>query len=168
MPYDASLKTLELQALFDIKGRKEDIRLYLSDLASSFPESPNTFNYQVSHTVYYLGPDHWLMRANLKREAELLAAMRPDSAPDDISIVLVSDMLAFFEISGSQAEDIMAIITSLDIHPSSFPANRATFTEASGIKALVSRKADGSRGFELAFDRSYRDMISNCLLRILS
>lgn len=167
MPYDVSLSLLELQALFDIKGRIEHIRLYLGDFASSFPDSPNTFSIQESRTIYYLGPDQWLLRGSLKQESELLATLRPDGAPDDISIVLVSDMLAFFEIAGSQADEVMSIITPLDIHPSAFPADGATFTEAFGIKALVSRKVDGSGAYELAFDRSYQEMVSECLRRIL-
>ena len=167
LTYDADIRKLELQALFDIKGRIENLRFYLGEMASNFPVSPNTFKLQGSGIAYFLGPDHWLLRADRCEEAQLLETLRPDSAPDNVSIVLVSDTLVFFEIGGRHAEDIMEIATSLDVHPSAFLANGATYTEAFGIKALASRKVGGG-GFELAFDRSYEDMISECLRRILS
>jgi sarcosine oxidase subunit gamma len=113
-------------------------------------------------TLLFLGPDHWLLRADLETEDALTTALRPDGAPPEISIVRVSDTLAFFRITGPGAPDILAIGCPLDLHERSFGQVAATFTEVFGLKALVTR-CEG--GFDVAVDRSLAAMVADCLAR---
>lgn len=87
---------------------------------------------------------------------------RLHSAPVDISIVLVSDTLKFFNIDGPDADQIVAIACPLDIHPSVFPHHGATYTEAFGLKALLMRVPGG---FEIAVESSFADMIDDYFVR---
>ena len=94
--------------------------------------------------------------------AQLIEITRPDTAPLEISIVLVSDTLNFFHIEGPDAAQIVAIACPLDTHLSAFPSNGASYTEIFGIKGLLVRRSDG---FDIAIESSFADMIADYLDR---
>ncbi len=102
------------------------------------------------------------MRADLDQEDRLMDFTRLERAPVHISIVLVSDTLTFFGISGPDADQIIKIASPLDIHPTVFPCDSSSYTEIFGIKGLVIRNNDG---FEIAVESSYSDMIDDFLRR---
>jgi len=162
MSYDVEIRELDLSAIFDLKGPMEHLKPRISGLAPAFPDRANTATRSGDMEFYWIGPDHWLLRGPIEGENELIATIDPSAASGDISIVLISDTLAFFSISGPDADQIMAIASPLDTHRSAFPANGATFTEAFGLKALVVRRDDG---YDLGCDRSYGDMVADYLLR---
>ena len=92
----------------------------------------------------------------------MIEITRPDTAPLEIGIVLVSDTLRFFHIEGSDAAQIVAIACPLDTHASTFPPNGVSYTEIFGIKGLLVRSGDG---FDIAVESSFADMIEDYLAR---
>ena len=102
------------------------------------------------------------MRAELDQEDRIMVLTRLERAPVHISIVLVSDTLTFFRISGPDADQIIKIASPLDIHPTEFPCDSSSYTRIFGIKGLVIRNKDG---FEIAVESSYADMIDDFLRR---
>lgn len=165
MPYDVTFTRLETQALYDLKGAHEALQQWAGAALPAFPGRPNTKTGNDGATLMFIGPDHWLLRADLGREDALAAALRPESAPPGISIVRVSDTLAFFRITGPDAPDILAIGCPLDLHERSFGPEAATFTEVFGLKALVTR-CEG--GFDVAVDQSFGPMVADCVTRAAS
>lgn len=163
MAYDVTIRRQDMSALFDLKGGAQDLSGWAGAALPPFPGAPNTLMRSGDRSLIWIGPDHWLLRAPLAEEAKLSNALRVEAAPDEISIVLVSDTLAFFGISGPGADDVMAVATPLDLHTSAFPPDGASFTEAFGQKALVLRASDG---FEVAVERSFADMTADYLSRI--
>ena len=162
MPYDVTFTQLETQALYDLKGPREALQDWEGAALPAFPDGPNTKTVNDGATLMYIGPDHWLLRADLAREDDLTAVLRPEGAPPDISIVRVSDTLAFFRITGSDAPDLLAIGCPLDLHGSRFGPDAASFTECFGLKALVTRCAGG---FDVAVDQSFGPMVADFLTR---
>lgn len=162
MPYDVTFTRLETQALFDLKGRREAVQEWAGDTLPPFPDQPNSKTEAGSATLMFIGPDHWLLRADLTREAALEATLRPAEAPPEMSIVRVSDTLAFFRVIGPEASEILAIACPMDLHESRFGPDTASFTEAFGIKALVTR-CEG--GFEVGVEQSFGPMMLDCLTR---
>ncbi|MCC6006521.1 MAG: sarcosine oxidase subunit gamma [Rhodobacteraceae bacterium] len=160
MSHDVTITPLETQALFDLRGPATVLRDWAGDSLPAFPQRPNTGSSNGRATLMFLGPDHWILRADLAREDAFEAALRPVAAPPEISIVRISDTLAFFRIIGPEAGEILSIACPLDLHPRCFGHDAASFTAAFGIKALVIR-CEG--GFELAVDRSYLPMMTECL-----
>lgn len=165
MPYDVVINRLPLRALFELKGSGLEIAAWCGDALPEFPDKPNTASSRNGRTLIWTGPDRWLLNASGNEEETLIRAVRPDAAPGDLSIVLISDTLTFFEISGPEADEVMAVATPMNIHPSAFPADGACFTEAFGTKALLRRVANG---FEIAVDRSYGDWFEESLRRAAS
>lgn len=162
MAYDVTLTGAITHAVFDLRGAADVLAEWCGDALPLVPGSPGSYVTASGCDLAWIGPDHWLLIAPLAREEALLTALRPDTAPPDVSLVRVSDTLAFFSISGRDAPQILSIASPLDLHPSVFPDTGATFTEAFGLRALVLRRPGG---IDLAVERSYGDMIDTLLRR---
>ncbi|WP_420395646.1 sarcosine oxidase subunit gamma [Nioella sp.] len=165
MPYDVTFERLEAQALFDLKGRQEALGAWAGEALPPFPERPNSKTEAGGATLMFIGPDHWLLRADLDREAPLEAALRPSEAPPEISLVRVSDTLAVFRITGPDAAEVMAVACPMDLHASRFGPDGSSYMEAFGLKALVTRCAGG---FDVAVEQSFGPMVNDYLSRITS
>jgi len=163
MPYDVTFTRLETQALFDLKGPREAVRDWAGEALPAFPEQPNTKADGGGAALMFIGPDHWLLRADLTAEEALETALRPAEAPPEISIVKVSDTLAVFRIIGPDAGEVMAVACPMDLHENRFGPNAASFTEAFGLKALLTR-CEG--GFDLAVEQSFGPMVTDYLTRV--
>jgi sarcosine oxidase gamma subunit len=64
------------------------------------------------------------------------------------------------EIRGSESNEILFIASPLDIHPTVFSLNGASYTEAFSLMAFVIRQKDR---FDLAVERSFGDMLEEYL-----
>ena len=163
MIYDVMITRLGLSALFELQGPADTVAAWAGDALPALPDTANTYVAAGAHQLCWLGAESWLLRAPIADEASLIGALQPAEAPDSVSIICVSDLLAFWSISGADADQIINIAGPLDVHPRAFPRNGATWTDAFGQRALIMR-AEG--GFELATDRSYAPMISEYLSTI--
>ena len=151
MAYNVQISGLALTAMFDLKGPQTSVGRWLTAKDPAFPEVPNTASAANELELYWIGKDHWILRAPLEREADILS--RPVAG--DISVVLISDTLSFFRVAGPDAADILAIASPLDTRLNAFPGTGVTFTEAFGLKALVIRRPVG---FDLTVERSFADV----------
>ncbi len=164
MGYDVNLERLEISALFDLKGQPGALAEWAGDHLPPFPKRPNSLTEKNGNTLAYIGRDHWILRADIEQEEALIAALKPESAPPDISIVRISDTLTFFQVTGPDADQIMAIACPLDLHPSVFSKDAVTYSEVFSLKALVQR-IDG--GFEFAVEQSFGNMVDDYLDRAI-
>ncbi len=165
MSYDVVINRLPISALFDLKGERAIVLGWAGDVLPDFPDAPNTRTQTDGMSFANIGPNHWLLRADIAHEDRLEAALNSTKAPPEISIVKLSDSLCFFRVIGPDAAQVISIGCPLDLHDSRFPADAATFTEFFGLKALVTRYADG---FDVAVDQSYADMIADYLARAVA
>ena len=160
MRYDAKIRRIAQPALFDIQGASAAVAGTCASWMPPFPASPNTRKSDDRSELYWVGPERWLLRAPAATEAQLEELFDPSLLPAEVSVTLVSDAYAFFEVSGPDAEQIMVIATSLDI--GSLPSDASSFSQAFGLKALIVKR---SECFEIAVERSYADMMEDCLDR---
>ena len=163
MAYDVTITRLPLQALFDLKGDAAAVRKWGGKALPALPVRFGSFTEMDGRTLKWIGPDHWILRADLAEEDTLLVTLRPDAAPTEVSVVLISDTFAFFAVTGPDADQIMAVVTPLDLQ--TLAENGVTVTEAFLGKAMVRRI---SGGYELAVDQSYATMIAEYLDRVRS
>lgn len=164
MPYDVRFTQLDTQALFDLKGPAGALQQWAGVALPDFPDRPNSMTRNDNGALLFIGPDHWLLRADLSHDDTLTQALRPTDAPPEISIVRISDTLGFFRLTGPQADDVMAIACPMDLHDSRFGPDAASFTEFFGLKALVMR-CDG--GFDVAVEQSFGAMVQDYLERVI-
>ena len=165
MNYDVKIIREKISALFDLKGNSKDVQEYLKSFFKSFPKEPNTFVCENNWKLMSVGENHWILKAPIEDEENLISILKPEACPPSISIVLISDTLAFFSIIGPNASDIMSIATPLNITASEFLEENTTFSEVFGLKALISRV---EHGFQFAVDRSFGDMVADYLNKTLA
>lgn len=149
-------------SLFDLKGPPDSLEACYSGILPEFPEVPNSYSSGLGKELYWVGHEHWLMRSSIDLEESLCRDLRPEEAPADVSVTLVSDAYVFFEIKGDDATVLLAITSPLDID--AMPRWFATFTEAFGQKALLIGR-EGS--FEIAVENSLTSMIEDCFSRAI-
>lgn len=162
MSYDVQISRVELCAVIELQGRQEAIASWVGADFPDFPTAPNTASTSKDISLYWIAPERWLLRTAIENEELLLSLTRADTAPLEISIVLVSDTLKYFQITGTDAEQVISIASSIDTDLSVFPENAVTYTEAFGIRALLLRSAGG---FEIAVESSYADIFEAYLQR---
>jgi sarcosine oxidase subunit gamma len=162
MGYDLRIERRGIRAIIDLQGEAAGIAEWAGDAFPDFPQRPNTASCRSGICLFWIAAERWLLHAALEREADLLALVPPQSAPLDISAVLVSDTLTFFALEGADAAQIVAIASPLDTHASVFAGNAVSYTEAFGLKALL-RRIPG--GYEIAVESSYADLLADYLAR---
>lgn len=162
MSYNVNITRQGISALFDLKGDRDALGEWARNCLPDFPTAPNSLTRANGISLLHIGRNHWVARAGIDRENKLSSALEPEAAPPDISIVRISDTLAFFDITGPDAAAVMAMACPLDLHPAGFGDNVVTFTEVFGLKALLLRVKDG---FEFGVEQSFADMIAESLRR---
>ena len=165
MVYDVDIQRLEISALFDLQGEASAIADWIGNELPTIPDRANTASHSKEASLYWIGPQRWLVRADISQEQKLIAALRPDEAPDELSIVLTSDTVKFFQVTGPDADDIISIASSIDHHLSAFPANGVSYTDFFGVKGLLVRV---EQGYEIAVESSFADMIDDYFSRAVS
>lgn len=160
MSYDTTIARLPQPALLDLKGPPRVLAGKLAALGLAMPAAPNSASAAEDLELYWIGPEHWLLRGPADAEPRLLRALAPE---ETFSAVIVSDAYTLFAVTGADAGEIAAIASPLDRHPGAFPPNGVSFTEAFGLKALLIDREDG---FELAVERSFADMTADYLDRV--
>ena len=165
MTYDVEINQLGLMALFDLKGHRDAMANWCGAAIPAFPEPALCYSAENDMELMSLGRDNWMLRAPVANEDALLGALKPDAAPTEISVVRVSDAFSFFSVTGSEAAEVMAVATPLDIHPDVFPENGAAFTEVFSTRGLILRV---DSGFHIGVERSYAPMIADYLARTIA
>jgi heterotetrameric sarcosine oxidase gamma subunit len=165
MAYHVTVDRLPTQALFDLKGPQAALSEWCGEALPGFPTRPNSRQVSGNAMLCHLGPNRWLLRAPLEDEASLETALRPRDAPPEISVVRVSDTMAFFRITGPAAAEVLQIGCPLDLHPTAFPVDAASYSEFFGLKALVMRCENG---FDVAVEQSFGPMLADYLRRALA
>lgn len=170
MHYHVTLERRKLCTVVELQGPLQEVAEISGLLAVKFPSTPNTYEKSPdnSQTLYWIGPQRWLLRAELDQEADLKRKLSELELPDAVSAALISDSLSFFKITGVDASAVISIASPMDVHPSVFPANGASYTEAFGLKALVIRcDHELNNGFEVVVERSYGDMLNDYFQRAI-
>lgn len=163
MLYDASIRRLPLRTVIDVRGDALSVTSLMRKLDLPVPDRPNRRSgADGAASVAWLGPRHWLVIAGPDDDEDRIFVVLAGAAPEGTQVTPVSDAFAGFAILGSEAPEVLAQASPLDLHNEAFPADGASFTEVFGQKGLVMRSAGG---FELLVESSYGDYIADCLSR---
>ena len=162
MGYDVQIQQPQLNAVVDLQGSPLALGNWIKSGLPPFPETPNSASTSDGFSLYWIAPERFLLRSNIENEERMLDITQADSAPADISLVLVSDSFRFFKIIGADAGEIVSTACSMDHHFSVFPQNAVSYTNIFGIKGLLIRVEEG---FEIAVESSFADMIADYLAR---
>lgn len=160
MAYAVDIRRERTGALCDIRGAAATVAAMLGRLDLRMPVAANTGSGNGDLELFWVGPQRWLLRSAADPEWHTrVAGLAGDPR---VSVVDVSDGYTMFAITGADAAEILAQASPLDVHPSAFPGNGASFTEFFGQTALIVRRNDG---FLIAVESSYADFVGAWLER---
>jgi len=89
-------------------------------LGAVLPEEPNTTVKAGARTIFWLGPNEWLVHTLDGEEAALVVALRQALAGVHAAVVDVSDYYTVLRLAGAQARTVLGKGCPLDLHPRAF------------------------------------------------
>lgn len=145
----------------NLRGDPGDTRF--SALVSSVlgvvpPVAANTVVEAAGATMYWLGPDEWLLVSAGDRVTDLKHELRKALAAIRQSITDVSGGQTVVVLRGAPVRELLAKGCPLDLHPKVFAIGQCAQSHLARAPILLRPIQDGS-AFELVFRRSFADYI---------
>jgi heterotetrameric sarcosine oxidase gamma subunit len=164
--YDAKLKRLPMQALFDIRGSEAGMATGLADAGLEMPVARNRVQRDTSGIeAVCLGPRRVLVLAESDAEAALNHRLNAAfGSVADADYALVSDMFVSFELSGPGSEDVLRQGAPLDLSSQRFPPDMATGTELWATSVVLMRSSVDLTSFRIIVERSFAGYIEDWLI----
>ena len=130
-----SLEVRSHYGYLNLRGDPEDERFLQAageTLGQSLPVVPNTFTVG-EHTIFWLGPDEWLLSAGLGREKETAGQLEKSLAGQCYSLVDVTGGQILIRLAGNHVRDILAKGCTLDLHPRNFKPGQCAQTTCTSM-----------------------------------
>ena len=115
-----------------------------------------------SCTIYWLGPDEWLLATELGREEDLAAQLGRNLAGQSHSLVDVTGGQLLMRLTGNRARDVLAKGCTLDLHPRVFKAGQCAQTTLAKTSMLIAL-ADDAPTFDIIVRRSFAEYAARWL-----
>ncbi len=101
-----------------------------------------------------VGPGEWLIVSRVHTPSNLREYLEPHLHEHGLALVDLTDGLAWLEVRGVAARDLLSKGCGLDLHPRTFPPGQCARTRFAQIPLVMACVEEPSR-FELAVARSY-------------
>jgi len=128
----------------------------------ALPLSANTVMESEAYSIWWLGPDEWLIHSKHARAPALERGLSPLAATQFVTSVDVSSGYTTFEISGKHARTVLQKGCPLDLHPSVLQAGQCA--QSHYFKAGVVLRPLSSDSYELVVRRSFADYFYQIML----
>ena len=115
-----------------------------------------------SCTIYWLGPDEWLLATEPGIEKDLAAQLCKNLAGQCYSLVDVTGGQVLIRLSGDRAREALARGCTLDLHPRAFKAGQCAQTTLAKTSMLIAL-ADDTPTFDIIVRRSFADYAARWL-----
>ncbi|MGP3977113.1 sarcosine oxidase subunit gamma [Streptomyces sp. 8N114] len=119
-----------------------------------------------SHTVFWLGPDEWLVLSQADGPA-VAAELREALEGDPGSVVDVSANRTTLELSGQAARQVLEKGCPLDLHPRAFGPGQAVSTTVGPVAVLL-WQVDDVPTYRLLPRSSFADYLARWLIDAMS
>ena len=130
-------------------------------LGHPLPLAANTFT-PGQHTIYWLGPDEWLIATGAERAAALASELAEALTGRHAAINDVSGGNVELLVSGADARTVLAKGCPLDLHPREFAPGQCAQTGLGRASVLLAA-ADDRPAFAIVVRRSFADYLRRWL-----
>lgn len=121
-------------------------------LGVPIPVAPNTVAGMAERSVFWLGPNEWLIVCPGAEETTLATELRRALAGQFVSVVEVSGGQTVLALAGAGVRDLLARGCPLDLHPRVFAVGQCAQTHLAKSPVLLRPVADG---MEIVVRRSF-------------
>jgi len=141
---DIGLRELPLRGKINLRGDAGDgdfTGTAGDALGIALPVAPNTVAVGDAGTVFWLGPDEWLIHCPLAATEALMQRLRARLAKSRFAATEVTDYTTVLELRGEHAAEALARGCPLDLHPRAFPAGACAQTRFGNASVLLYKPA---------------------------
>jgi len=137
-----SVKELPPVTKINLRGKAAAISTAVNSVTGlSSQLEPNTFKSSAANSIFWLGPDEWLLYSDNSDAASVVHKLRDALTDEHSAVVDVSDYYTVIEISGTNAISTLSSGTPLDLHPREFSAGQCAQTRFGNASILLSCKS---------------------------
>jgi sarcosine oxidase, subunit gamma len=129
-----------------------------SMLGCALPLEPNTVAYSGNRTVFWLGPNEWLIVVPDGCAAAIVSDLQQALHGQFFAVTDVSGGQTIVALRGEKVRDLLAKGCSLDLHPRAFGPGRCAQSHLAKAPILL-HQLDNEPTFELILRRSFADYL---------
>ncbi len=155
----AGLRELPWCGKINIRGDPANAKFMRAtqDLHLPLPLLANTTAHCEAGTIFWLGPDEWLLRCDLAATEPLLQRLAQRLASTHHAVTEVTDYYAVFELAGENAAAILARGCPLDLHARQFHPPQCAQTRFGHASILLHKPT--ATVFEIQTRWSFADYV---------
>jgi sarcosine oxidase subunit gamma len=145
----------------NVRGNAQDPRFVgaVSDvLGDGLPIVSNTVTDVQGITMYWLGPDEWLIVTPDERRAAVESELRRVLAALRVAVTDVSGGQTLLQLHGARVRDVLAKGCPIDLHPRAFSIGQCAQSHLAKAPILIGQ-IENQPYFELIFRRSFADYL---------
>jgi sarcosine oxidase, subunit gamma len=120
------------------------------------PAVPNTVGEAQENSVYWLGPDEWLIVTPGERRAAVESELRNALKGLRVAVTDISGGQTLVVVHGEPVRDLLAKGCPLDLHPRAFDIGQCAQSHLAKAPILI-RHLDRRSSFEIIVRRSFAD-----------
>lgn len=161
-----TLEELHLCGKINLRGDPSNpkfVEKTASLLGFSLPLDANTHISNDTYTVYWMGPDEWLIHCELDKRQSTLQSLKTKLAGIHSAAVDISDYFTVLKLQGPDASSLIRKSCPLDLHINSFPDNSCTQTRF-GHSSILLHRVDSAETFTLQVRWSYTEYVWDYLV----
>ncbi|NKB77019.1 MAG: hypothetical protein GKR96_08200 [Gammaproteobacteria bacterium] len=162
---DNTLIELPWIGKINLRGNAENKR-FIEKVAAvvgcALPVEANTQEQHKSITVFWLGPDEWLIHCEIDAVAELMEKIKSDLSSIHHAVTDVSDYYTVLQLQGPDVTALLRKGCPLDLHPEVFKSSHCTQTRF-GHASVLLHKLDKST-FNIQIRWSYTEYLWDYLV----
>ena len=150
-----NLSYLNFRGRSDDKNLMEKVR---ATLGQNLPDKPNTTSVG-EHTIYWLGPDEWMVCSASDGENSLANQLRIATDKLYVAINDVSGGMVTIRLTGDGVQRLLSKGCTLDFHPEEFKAGDCAQSGLAKANVVVGRSSDGLT-YNILVRRSFSDYLA--------
>ncbi len=139
-------------------GNADFIAAATSALQQELPITPNTMG-TGTQRIYWLGPNEWLVVAQVTESRDLTARLRESLSGQYASIIDVTGGQIVMQLSGPGVRDVLAKGSTLDFHPDVFKVGSCAQSGLAKANVLIGL-VDDHPTFEIVVRRSFAEYLA--------
>lgn len=106
-------------------------------LGGQLPQEANTVSSYGDYTIFWLGPDEWLVHTPEDGEKNLIGDLHVALDDQHAAVTDVSDYYVVIRVRGAKAADVLSRACPLDLHPRAFKAGGCAQTVFAHASVLL-------------------------------
>ncbi len=134
-----------------------------SEMGLALPVAANTCTKNDADTIYWLGPNEWLIHCPIAGAASRISCLKAALSGIHSAVVDVSDYYAVLRLDGPDSSTLISKACPLDLHACVFPAGACAQTRF-GQASILLHKTSRTPAYDIQVRWSYTEYVWDYLV----